>query len=254
MDKGIHELQEMIQNFSQILIKPESSNSSPISDHKILQSYIREIYHSLMTPLAQIDVSWSTVNGSISSNEEIVKKQLEYIKDGVELIKSILYAYRQVAFYSFHESTDDIFLIENGIKSAISIYKREYNKMDVEITYDNLPDRIKGYSNNYILAMFLPLLENAIYASKTNQKVEIRYSSDNDYHYLKIINPLNSQLDIKDLEKKGFSTKEENGKKHDGVGLSVVRNLINNIPDSKLIFEALSDNTLLTILKIHNNG
>jgi K+-sensing histidine kinase KdpD len=250
INENIVELKKILnsQNFE----TDKKQNTISIDNSSFQQQFIKELFHCLMTPISQVDASLSIIKAKIPQSDEILERSIKSIKAGIELTKSVLFAYRQVAFYTYHNTSEDALTIRDGIFSAELLYKG-HNKKNIIFTDKNVPESIQGFSNYFILATLLPLLENAIYATNSEQQIEIEYISTEQDHIFKIYNPINSPISINDLYKDGFSSKKDNGKLHKGTGLSIVRNLIANIENSKLSFE-FNNNILTTILQIRNNS
>ena len=252
---SINNVSEQIEELKKLLNKTSpdiDSRYNTINTDNIStqQQFIRELFHCLMTPIAQVDASLSIIKSKIPQTDEVLERSTKSIKTGIELTKLILYAYRKVAFYAYGDKEGDSLTIKDGVFSAGLLYQSHNNK-NIQFEDKNVPESIMGYSNNFILAILLPLLENAIYATEANQIIEIEYLSTEQDYIFKISNPVKIPVNINNLYTDGFSSKNEKGKQHWGTGLSIVRNLIANIENSKLDFE-FNNNILTAILKIHN--
>jgi signal transduction histidine kinase len=248
-DNSINSINQNIGELKQLLSKQTTKN---IDNTSLLQNFIKELFHSLMTPISQIEASLITIKAKFPQTDEVSERSIKSIKAGIELVKSNLSAYRQLVFYAYNDTNEDTITIKDGINSAELLYQ-SHNKKNIHFEYNDIPDSIQGYSNNFILAILLPLLENAIYATETGQQIGIEYESTEQNHIFKISNPINNPVNISNLYKNGFSSKNEKGKPHKGTGLTIVRNLIANIENSKLDFE-VNNNIITVILIIHNNG
>jgi hypothetical protein len=230
--------------------KKEISINSNISSSQ--QQFIKELFHCLMTPISQVDASLSTIKAKLPQKDEVLERSMKAIKAGIELTKAVLFAYRQVAFFTYNNTNDDTLSIKEGISSAELLYQ-SHSKKNIDFKDINIPDSILGFSNYFTLAAILPLLENAICATEPEQLITIEYCNTLHHHIFRISNPINNPVNINNLYKDGFSSKNEKGKPHKGTGLSIVRNLISNIEQSSLDYE-MNDNTLTASLKIYNNG
>lgn len=254
----LHEINTNIEQLKDLLLqKDRTSNNKDFSgkdeDSSLQQQFIKELFHCLMTPISQVDASLSTVKAKLSNidRDEILERSLKSIQAGIKLTKSVLYAYRQVAYYTFNNVSEDTLTINDGVDSAELLYQ-SHSKKQLSFNNQNIPESIPGFSNYFILATLLPLLENAIYATESSQQISIEYEYIGQDHVFRISNPCQNSINIKNLYKDGFSSKNEKGKQHKGTGLAIVRNLIGKIDHSKLEFE-LNNNILTAVLKIHNN-
>lgn len=254
----IHEINVNIEQLKDLILqtvkKPHKMGFDSKDDFSSLQQqFIKELFHCLMTPISQVDASLSTVKAKLSTidADDVLERSLKSIQAGIKLTKSVLYAYRQVAYYTFNNVSEDTLTIKEGIDSAELLYQG-HSKKQLVFNNQNIPDSVSGFSNYFILATILPLLENAICATESSQQISVEYKSVEQDHIFKISNPCNTPINIKNLYKDGFSSKNEKGKPHIGTGLAIVRNLIGKIDNSTLEFE-LSNNILSAILKIHKN-
>lgn len=241
-----------LQNAKSLNNKDDINGSNNLSSFQ--QQFIKELFHCLMTPISQVDASLTTVKTKLSdiTEDEDLARSLKSIKAGIELTKSVLYAYRQVAYYTFNNVSEDSLTIKEGIESAELLYQ-SHNTKQIIFNTVNIPESILGFSNYFVLATLLPLLENAIYATESSQQINIEYEYCKQDHIFKISNPCKTPINVKNLYKEGFSSKNEKGQPHKGTGLTIVRNLIGKNENSKLDFE-YNDNILTAILKIHDNG
>lgn len=254
----IHEINANIEQLKDLLLQNIKKTHKIDFDGKddfssLQQQFIKELFHCLMTPISQVDASLSTVKAKFSTidADEVLERSLKSIQAGIKLTKSVLYAYRQVAYYTFNNVSEDTLTIKEGVDSAELLYQG-HSKKQILFNNQNIPESVSGFSNYFILATILPLLENAICATESSQEISIEYKCVEQDHIFKISNPCNTPINIKNLYKDGFSSKNEKGKPHIGTGLAIVRNLIGKIDNSKLEFE-INNNILTAILKIHKN-
>lgn len=108
-----------------------------------------------------------------------------------------------------------------------------------------LPDIIEGYSSNYIFALIIPLLQNALVASPANTEVRISYKGIIEgLICIDISNQCKDEVPtIDQLNTTGFSSKSN----HTGVGIQSVRNLISLVKGSTLNYQVESDQVIVTI-------
>ncbi len=132
-------------------------------------SLTREISHSLNTPLAQIEAAALTLKGLRSGD---ISAQLSRILEGVSVCKSFLYAFRGLSQVAATSSGWFPASLLQAVKSAATVYI-DREGAAVEVVAD-LPDEIEGYNNNYVLALVLPLLENAVEAGPVG-RITIQY-------------------------------------------------------------------------------
>jgi len=250
-DSSLDSIKQDIGDLKQLLSKQTTIS---IDNTSLLQNFIKELFHCLMTPISQIEASLIIIEAKFPQTDEVSERSIKSIKAGIELVKLNLLAYRKLVYYAYYETNEDTITIKDGIKSAELVYQNHNNK-NIRFEDKNIPESIQGYSTDFILAILLPLLENAIYATETGQQIGIEFKSAEQEHIIKISNPIKNSVNVNNLYKDGFSSKNEKGKPHKGTGLAIVRSLIANLKHSTLEFEVDNNkNIITTILKIHNNG
>ncbi len=176
------------------------------------QVLVRELTHFIATPLATIESICDIVqNVSTTNDKEKLNQYITRIKSAVIICKGILQTYREIFLCSI--SPEDSSL-RNLIKDSFDVYKGGKNvsiKIEVNDKYD-------GISNYYILSTILPVLANAVRASKENSEIEVIELDG----VIRITNTYLGDIEIANLEQEGFSTKEN----HKGMGLFTVRHLL----------------------------
>lgn len=242
----LHEIKEEL-----ISIRSQDHSSKHSNKDNLCEQYIRELFHSLMTPISQIEISTDIVKERIDKSDKKTIESLDAIGKGVKLLYAFLFAYRQVVFAGYTSNSENQLTINEGIDSAIIVYETNLSKK-VSLLKSNVPNEITGLSNNFVLAILLPLLENSVYATNEGQEITIDYKNEDNNHIFSIQNPVNKPIIVEDLYKDGYSSKTDNGVPHIGIGLSAVRTLIEKKMGSSLRFNLIENKTKLeTILTIH---
>jgi signal transduction histidine kinase len=177
---------------------------------------VREIAHSLNTPLAQIEASVLSMRGT----DEEQKRKLAGIIDGVRVCKSVVATYREVATLSRDSTAWRPDSLRKALHSLGTMVADRVGRTP-EMTID-VPDTIPGYDNNFIVAVLLPILENAVEAAPDGGSVTVRYATRGDGFQLQVSNPGAPSPLPADIYQAGFTTKH----KHEGLGLHAVRNLL----------------------------
>ena len=205
---------DTIEKMEKILtIISNRSYSTEVSQITITnQVLVRELTHFIATPLATIESTCDLIQDvSRSDDTEKLNQYITRIKSAVIICKGILQTYREIFLCSI--SPEDSSL-RNLIKDSFDVYKGGKNvsiKVEVNDNYD-------GISNYYILSTILPVLANAVRASKENSEIEVTELDG----VIRITNTYLDDIDITNLEQDGFSTKEN----HKGMGLFTVRHLL----------------------------
>lgn len=197
------------------------------------------IKHTLTTPLSQIQINCEVLKPKLEG-EELDK--IMRIDNYSKICLSVINAYVEATTVSSLPS----FL---GLNAAISEYANVIciqNKLDnVKLRIEALPDIIEGYSSNYIFALIIPLLQNALVASPANTEVLISYKGTIEgLICIDISNQCKDEVPtIDQLNTTGFSSKSN----HTGVGIQSVRNLISLVKGSTLNYQVESDQVIVTI-------
>jgi signal transduction histidine kinase len=186
------------------------------------QTQMRELFHSFMTPLSAVDTSINIVDISKNDDdfEKVFKQEWNSIKIEMQVIKALLYAYRGLAMLNFnseecninlnHAITDLIRWLSTENKKTI-IVKNEINKYFKESI---------NYSSQFLIALFLPLLQNAVEASPKDGEITLKSIDHEEKSIIEIKNSSLVKVDDATLQNKE-STKDS----HEGLGLSTVNQL-----------------------------
>jgi signal transduction histidine kinase len=179
-------------------------------------SIIKEIAHSLNTPLAQIEASVLSMRAT--TDEQRLK--LASILDGVRICKSFLAAFREVATLTRDSHAWSPDSLRDALQAAAKVYADRGGRkpaFDIQV-----PDSIPGYSNSFVMAVLLPLLENAVEAVPMTGTVLVRGEPAGDRFRLRVCNDSAEGMLPADVYQAGYTTKRG----HDGLGLPVVRRLL----------------------------
>jgi signal transduction histidine kinase len=187
-------------------------------------SLIREISHSLNTPLAQIEASVLSLDRSAIRDTA----KHDNILEGVRICKSFLAAFREVATLTrdVHAWSPDS--IAKAVRSASALYAHRAGKSpQVEV---HVADSVPGYNNNYLMAVLLPLVENAMDAVKPDGSVKVTGALRGDVYVIDVCNDGVTGELPEDIYENGFTTKHE----HEGLGLATVRRLVASKRDARI--------------------
>lgn len=203
---------------------PDAHDPDGVADSRQL---IREIGHSLNTPLSQIEASALGLKASAESgvaDASRVASAMEQIVTSLALCKSVISAFREVAFVSRSASAWSYSSLATAVASAIELYAHSHSK-DV-VTHIDVPGEIEGYSNNFILAVLLPLLENAVEAVPSGGLLTVVYADGAEHINVSVRNDLaNVPKWGGDIYRPGFTTKDN----HEGIGLSMVNHFLSGL-------------------------
>ncbi len=212
-------------------LPPESQPSEP---EPPTYPILRELVHSLKTPIAQLggdleEARLRLLHESIAL-VEIRPDTLETMIDSVKICIDFLRTYGEVAHVSDQVDPGQVeplatkSLIERLQKSH-KLYARASGK-ETKLEVD-IPASVPGYSDYRILALLLPLLQNAVEASP-NTLISITARDDSSFIEFTIkndvvqLNEVQQWVDAHRLGVGGKSSKPG----HEGLGVSGVERLV----------------------------
>jgi K+-sensing histidine kinase KdpD len=212
------------------------------------QNIVREISHALYTPLSRIDAIASNVTAE-SPNRTIIEK-MEKAKSAVEICYAYLAGYRNVI--NVTEKTS--YWTPQSLKKAIQASSEVFidatsKKPQIQI---RAPESVRSVSNIFMLAVLLPLIENAVEASQNDDVINIDVHDVGGRVFASVTNPLHEEFPGDQVLTAGFTTKNisekaRNSKSHEGLGLTIVQNLLSAIPQSHLNFEVSEGSVTFTV-------
>ncbi|MCA6362930.1 MAG: HAMP domain-containing histidine kinase [Bacteroidetes bacterium] len=245
-DRNIAEIVRAIHDInSKLDIKNDESLHEKLGPYSNSQNqnFIRELNHFLITPLSQIESKIIIFNQNPSlffENEGKFKTAVSTIKTSVDICKAVLSAYRELAFVTPSSESSPDFL-RSKLQDAANFYKES---MEKEVNFIlNMPDKFPAYSTNYLLAVILPLVENAIKASPPNKNILIAFQTLDSMINIKIENETQNPLTINQLNTPGFSSKHD----HTGTGLFIARHLVEGHYKGSIAFEIDKNVVIATI-------
>lgn len=181
----------------------------------------QEIAHSLGTPLAQIEAAALSMESRSAGRDEAAELAVRRIREGVEICKCFINAYRNYGTLQKGMGESFAGAGANALTMAIDFYANAVGKsIDAEI--GDIPESFVGYSNDFVIAALLPLLENAVDASPEGGKVAVTFRRRPDAISFIISNACASGAPADKAFERGYTTKSG----HQGVGLSVSKGLI----------------------------
>jgi signal transduction histidine kinase len=212
-------MRELASRLTQSTRLPLPSSPDNASVESAEFRIIGELAHSLKTPLAHLDATIGLLQHGEEFPGDEAMEILEELSTSVELCKATLAAFRELTRVSGRAESWAPQSLAHSIEKAHRVYNSQAKKATTLQLHS--PDEITGYSNNYILALILPLLENAVEAAPPNGAVAITVSTDAGVTII-VENETVSPVDQHAVETFGESTKLN----HEGIGVQVVQSLV----------------------------
>jgi signal transduction histidine kinase len=207
---------------NELAIERQAQTGEPRSLDHGQDNPLREISHSLGTPLARLraDVDLLTADPSLRENAQ---RRVARMALAVDLCQAFLFAFRRLGVVAETGSVFSSAKLGDVVAALGSLFSTAETP-PVEIATEALPERITGYSVGFVLVALAPLIENAVEASPHAVAVEVDYWCDERGHSLVVKNRTIDSFAAEMLERE-VSSKPG----HDGLGLPTVRRLIGSV-------------------------
>lgn len=176
----------------------------------------------------------------ISKDVHEIKKNYKRVIDGIESIMENKAKYNSMSLKS----------IINILKKNINSYI-EKNKLNINLSFYIEKD-INIYEHYYIMSIFRNLIMNAIESIGGNAgKIDFNYKEKNSHHIFIVEDngPGIKQKNIDYIFEPGFSTKFKNGSGNikRGIGLTIVKDIIENEFNGKIEVSSIKNSTRFII-------
>lgn len=216
-------------------------NSTPEASRVPTESFgslIGEIAHSLGTPITQIEATALLMRDGEQDDNFAAD-----ILASVEICKVFLEGFREIASVA-PSVADDSASIRSSLERAAGIYRSKNPSFEGIIRIET-PNQVPGYSCSYIVAVLLPILENALELSVSSGSIEVGFESDSaSQRFLVSSEP--TSLPVSDaIFERGYSTQEG----HTGLGLVSVQRLLSVQRGTSVRFEC-KDNRVTFIVEL----
>ena len=212
----LDDLRPLIYNMSSEITRINSllANNND-SDNSFSEfSVIRELNHSLATPLSQIEVNCQLLKTKAKGN---LANQLDRIIQYVNFCRNTIAAYKEILSSSvIGDSTD----YSVSLNDSFNMYCEKYHKQNLILNLS--AENNIGISKNILMSLLSPLLENAVTASPDGKEIKLQVSQSDKTITIVLENECVIVPQIQDLKKGGFSSK----KNHIGTGLETVRHFL----------------------------
>lgn len=175
---------------------------------------VRELSHFMATPLATIDASIKNLLATVKTkNEDKLLENASRITSAVSICTGILSTYREIFAQGNAVNGGNLITM---INSSFEVFNaKEGKKLKLQL---HVKEKYDGISNYYVLSTVLPILSNAVTASRPDTTVEVKEKNG----IVSISNTYEGNIDINNFDTDGYSSKEG----HRGMGLFTVRHLL----------------------------
>ncbi|MFK0098603.1 sensor histidine kinase [Streptomyces sp. NPDC091040] len=202
----------------------------------------QEIAHSLGTPLAQIEAAALSMESLSVGGDETAERAVRRIREGVEICKCFINAYRN--YGTLQKGVGESFTGTgaDALIMALDFYSDAAGK-PIAAEVGEMPESFVGYSNDFVIAALLPLLENAVDASPERGRIAVNFARRPDAISFTISNKCASGPPGSEVFDRGYTTKSG----HQGVGLSVSKGLIEGYAGGEITMDVDGDEVTFTV-------
>lgn len=215
--RGLDEINKKLDALNTYIKKSMHTNTQNSASAETYgrQNQIRELFHALETPIATTEMAIVTLKASFETLTDTQKAKFDRIQDSIRLIKSILFAYRELSSMNIFSDQNTFFSLPEIIESFPEIMSVN----DAKIEQYSIPDQIPEYSTNLVVVLLLPLIHNAVEASPEHRPIHVK-GQQTDVGYVVCVENFCKQTPRQvHLDTEGYSSKND----HVGTGISIVR-------------------------------
>ena len=198
------------------------------------ETFSNDLAHEIRNPLASLKSASELLDKTTEKNES--EKLLKIINHDVERIERLITDYSQMlkdeASLS-REKMTKINLLE-VINNVVEDFKQDLSNQNKKIVI-KINEKISSKNGKYILGIenrleqvIANLLDNSISFSQDNQKIEISIEETTKNLVMKIKDegPGFSETSPQKIFKRFYSNRPKNFGKHSGLGLNIVKNIV----------------------------
>ena len=199
-------------------------------------AFIRELAHSLNTPLSQIEAAALLLPDDPredSAPGSGSKTPARRIYHSVEICKAFLAAFMQITKVASQTSKWNPKSLEASLHAAAELYAdkaRSGVKSSIHIGVEP-----RGYSASYIIAVTLPIIENAFESAKPYSTVSVEITAGPREYRIQVTSAYETIPEVDSMYSNGFTTKAD----HQGIGLSVVQSLLSAYQGARITHEII---------------
>tara|TARA_B100000963_G_scaffold9039_1_gene7138 strand:+ start:7 stop:1548 length:1542 start_codon:yes stop_codon:yes gene_type:complete len=196
------------------------------------ENFSTDLVHEIRNPLASLKSASEILQDANDINQRV--KLINILSHDVQRIERLITDYSQILKDEVALSKEKIkkLDIEPIIKSVVDDFNNIYKlKRGINISYEN-DKKNKYFINgieNRIEQIMANLLDNAVSFSEDNKNIIVKVSKTNDHEV--IVNILDQgegfkEKDTNKIFKRFYSNRPEKFGQHSGLGLNIVKNLV----------------------------
>jgi two-component system sensor histidine kinase ChvG len=198
------------------------------------ETFSTDLAHEIRNPLASLKGASELLDKTIEQKDR--KKLLNIINHDVERIERLITDYTQMLKDEASLSREKMLKVDLNliISNVIEDFKQGIESLNkkINITIVNKKDKQKPFYvlgiENRIEQVIANLLDNAISFSQSNSKILVEVEEIQNYFLItfKDEGPGFKEKNIENIFKRFYSNRPENFGEHSGLGLNIVKNII----------------------------
>ena len=197
------------------------------------ENFSTDLVHEIRNPLASLKSATEILNETSEKSERL--KLLNILDHDIQRIERLITDYSQILKDEVALSKEKMNIIDLKliVKSVVDDFNSIYEtKRGIKIEFENKGNlneyKISGIENR-IEQMIANLLDNSISFSSDNKKILVQINIDNNKNVaLKVIDEGQGfkEKDTDKIFKRFYSNRPEKFGEHSGLGLNIVKNLV----------------------------
>ncbi len=227
--QGIEEIKTLVDEYNKMI------DALAISSEKLAKSeretawreMAKQVAHEIKNPLTPMKLSIQYLLHSYNENDENNKERIRSLSktliEQIDTLSDIATAFSD--FAKMPKYTQEFLDLRLVIKSVIDLFK---DQKDVEIEFDCHQEQLVNIDKNQWIRVFNNLINNSIQATEKGKKTHIKISLVRTDTSLKITFSDNGKGIPVEMKDKIFSPNFTTKTKGTGLGLAMVKNIINN--------------------------
>jgi signal transduction histidine kinase len=227
-------INELLARQNAVTQGPQPKLTEPPSKDGV--AFIRELAHSLNTPLSQIEAAALLLpddSREDSATAPCSKTPARRIYQSVEICKAFLAAFMQITKVASQTSEWNPKSLQASLHAAVALYaEKARSGVKSRIHIDVEP---RGYPASYIIAVTLPVIENAFESAKPGSTVSIEITAEPREYRIQVSSTYETTPEVDSMYRTGFTTKAD----HQGIGLSVVQRLLSAYQGARITHEII---------------
>jgi two-component system sensor histidine kinase ChvG len=198
------------------------------------ETFSTDLAHEIRNPLASLKGASELLDKTIEQKDR--KKLLNIINHDVERIERLITDYTQMLKDEASLSREKMLKVDLNliISNVVEDFKQGIESLNkkINITIVNKKDKQKPFYvlgiENRIEQVIANLLDNAISFSQSNSKILVEVEEIQNYFLItfKDEGPGFKEKNIENIFKRFYSNRPENFGEHSGLGLNIVKNII----------------------------